>query len=154
MLAPKESLSDQEREKAESYSSYVELFKNKDDSDFATSSRIADARGTLLEFSQFRHFEFDTLRRAKYSTAMLLYHLHHENAPGMVPICTGCDQQIQEIRWHKVKKAAEKRRLTKFAPIRAPEPEWVREELCACCYTKQSQVDEFIPIPVTVKSSY
>jgi hypothetical protein len=154
MLAPKESLSDQEREKAESYRSYVQLFESKDDPDFAASSRIADARGTLLEFSQFRHFEFDTLRRAKYSTAMLLYHLHHEDAPGMVPICTGCDQEIQEIRWHKVKKVAEKRRLTKFAPIRAPEPVWVREELCVCCYPKHSKVDEFIPIPVTVKSSY
>lgn len=155
MLAPKESsLSDQELKKASSYRSYVELFQNKDASDFCTSSRIADARGTLLEFSQFRHFEFDTLRRAKYSTAMLLYHLHHEDAPGMVPICTGCDQEIQEIRWHKVKKVAEKRRLTKFAPIRPPEPKWVREELCACCYPKHSNVDEFIPIPVTVKSSY
>jgi hypothetical protein len=154
MLAPKESLSDQECEKAKSYRSYVEVFQNEDDSDFATSSRIADARGTLLEFSQFRHFEFDTLRRAKYSTAMLLYHLHHEDALGMVPICTGCDQEIQQIRWHKVKKVAEKRRLTKFAPIRAPEPEWVREELCACCYPKHSKVDEFIPIPVTVKSSH
>lgn len=154
MLTPKESLSDQEHEKAVSYRSYVGLFQNQDDSDFTTSSRIADARGTLLEFSQFRHFEFDTLRRAKYSTAMLLYHLHHEDAPGMVPICTGCDQEIQETRWHKVKKVAEKRRITKFAPIRAPEPEWVREELCVSCYPKQSKVDEFIPIPVTVKSSY
>jgi hypothetical protein len=158
-LAPKPGMSDLEREKLDFYQSYVGPFSLAMESDYSVSSHIADARHALLEFSQYRHFEFDTLRRAKYSTAMLLYHLHHDDAPGMVPICTCCDQEIQEVRWHKVKKVGERRRCSQLTtsasapqqPIQPKRPEWERQELCSCCHSKHARASEFIPIPVSMK---
>ena len=151
-LSLKHEMTADELQKASCYRSYAESFSRSSHSEFAASSRIADARHTLLEFSQFRHFEFDTLRRAKYSTAMLLYHLHNDDAPGLVPICTSCQQEIHEVRWHKVKKVAEKKRATKFAPIKAHDPEFKAEELCSCCHSKHPDGDDFIPIAVSMKS--
>jgi hypothetical protein len=154
-LSAKTSMSDDEREKLEDFQTYVDSFDAGSDAQFSFSSPIADARCALLEFLQFRHLEFDTLRRAKYSTAMLLYHLKHENASGVVPVCTTCERDIHEVRWHKVKKVAEKRRVTKNLAFtkstKHPESEFILEELCACCHSQRSQQDEFIPIPVSLK---
>jgi hypothetical protein len=151
-LLPKKIMSDVEQTKLSGFQSYVDSFDFGINSNSSLSSPITDARHALLEFSQYRHFEFNTLRRAKYSTAMLLYHLQHPDAPGVVPVCTTCDQPIEELRWHKVKKVSEKRRVTKYMKPTTPfDHAFIREELCGCCHAKHSEKDEFIPIPVALK---
>lgn len=154
-LAPKSTISGAEQEKLEAFKTYAGSFEaESSNTESALPCPIADARSALLEFSQYRHLEFDTLRRAKYSTAMLLYHIKHENAPGVVPVCTSCDRDIEEVRWHKVKKVAEKRRVTKnlaFSKTKPTDPEFIHEELCGCCHAQHSQRQQFIPIPVSLK---
>lgn len=150
-LFPKASMSEAEQAKLKTFEAYASEFEHSKNSLVSMSSPISDERHALLEFSQYRHLEFDTLRRAKYSTAMLLYHLKNSNAPGVVPYCSSCNSAIQEVRWHKVKKAAAKRRATKFAKAAPPEPAFEDQELCGRCHTSHSNKDEFIPIPVSLK---
>jgi len=150
-LEPKDNMSEVEQKKALVFQAYVDEFDAVEYTPSTLSSPITNARHAFLEFSQFRHFEFDTLRRAKYSTAMLLYHLNNKSAAGVVPVCNSCDRQISEVRWHKVKKASEKRRVTKKPSNRPIEPSFVKEELCGSCHQAHSSKDEYIPIPVSLK---
>ena len=66
----------------------------------------------LLEFLQQRNLEFNTLRKAKHSTAVILYYLHNKNAPGLIPVCSCCKKDIRHLRWHRIKRptAAQRRR--------------------------------------------
>jgi len=64
------------------------------------SQPFVDSRHTFLEMCQFRHFQFDTLRRAKYSSMMLLYYLHNPNAKHLRPQCQCCHHVMTELRWH------------------------------------------------------
>lgn len=140
--------SDLEQEKQKDYDAYIASFEKKQkqygqqDSPII-KSRIADARHGLLEFSQYRNFEFDTLRRAKYSTAMLLYHLHNADGPGLVPSCTSCGvTMIQNVRWHKISK-----------PVRLGKVPAERQELCSTCFSKvpKQNSKDFIPLPISYK---
>ena len=70
------------------------------DPDAVFSSPFVDTRHTLLEMCQFRHYQFDTLRRAKHSSLMLLYHLHNPHARFLRPKCKMCLEQIVDVRWH------------------------------------------------------
>ncbi|OQS01531.1 histone acetyltransferase [Achlya hypogyna] len=45
--------------------------------DLEFSCPFLDSRSVLLKNCEERHYQFDTLRRAKYSTMMLLYHMRH-----------------------------------------------------------------------------
>lgn len=152
-LTPKAKMSDMEQEKLRIFSSYADSFDSALVCQSSLSSPLVDARCALLEFSQFRNLEFNTLRRAKYSTAMLLYHLHHRNAPGVIPVCTTCEHTIESVRWHKVRKLTERRRVTKnmFKPTKPLEPIFVPEELCVCCHSQHPRKEDFIPIPVSLK---
>ena len=47
------------------------------DPDPTSQSPMNDSRHTFLEMCQYRHYQFDTLRRAKHSSMMVLYHLQH-----------------------------------------------------------------------------
>lgn len=49
---------------------------------------------------QYRHYQFDTLRRAKHSSLMLLYHLHFPNAVNTRPLCSMCNGCMRDVRWH------------------------------------------------------
>jgi hypothetical protein len=145
-LRPSLSPTEQEQSKLEDYDSYIASFvalqkKERSPNSPTIKSRIADARHALLEFSQFRNFEFDTLRRAKYSTAMLLYHLHHATAPGMVPLCTSCGESVEDVRWHKIVKCTTGR-------LAVP-PQ--HEELCSSCFAKHPKQKSFVPLPVSFK---
>lgn len=64
------------------------------------SFSLTDMRHSFLEFCQFKHYQFDTLRRAKYSSMMLLYHLHNPNADNTKPKCIQCKNVLREIRYH------------------------------------------------------
>jgi hypothetical protein len=47
------------------------------DRDAGATSRIADERGHFLQFCMENHLQFDTLRRAKHSTSLVLHMLHN-----------------------------------------------------------------------------
>jgi len=165
-LIPKEKMSDKEKAKEREFKAYIApLMKSSVSDCVLPASRIADARHALLEFSQYRNLEFDTLRRAKYSTSVLLYHLHHDDAPGLIPTCSSCSETIQDVRWHRIRRVEERHhhgrvpptlRAAKMAQIAVPaevaEACHKGEELCACCYEKRSTKEEFIPLPVSFKS--
>lgn len=164
-LAPSTEMSAAEYEKLRAYKSYASSFQLDDSSAKTPSlSSLADARSALLELCQYRSLEFNTLRRAKYSTSMLLYHLHHSNAPGAVPICSQCNSSVGSVRWHKVQKIDELYRPPKRSRLAAkttvdsstnnsPTTTKPREELCTPCLEKSTSKDDFIPIPMTTKST-
>lgn len=70
------------------------------DPDPAHSRALVDSRHTFLEMCQFRHYQFDTLRRAKHSSAMVLYHLHRPQAHSLNPFCSRCSEAIRSVRFH------------------------------------------------------
>jgi len=70
------------------------------DPDDIIRSPFSDSRQTFLEMSQYRHFQFDSLRRAKHSSAILIYHLLNPHARHVRPICSECGGTIREVRWH------------------------------------------------------
>jgi len=70
------------------------------DPDEELISPFVDCRHTFLEMCQFRHYEFNTLRRAKHSSLMLLYHLHNPDADNTRPTCCECKGIITDLRWH------------------------------------------------------
>ena len=165
-LVPKSNMSPEEASKEREFQVYIAPYmsSNVEDKTLAPS-RIADARHAFLEFSQYRNLEFDTLRRAKYSTSILLYHLHHDEAPGLIPTCSSCEETIQEIRWHRIRRVEERHHTGRVPPtLRAArlaqigvDPDSAEalhkgEELCAACYDKRSAKQEFIPLPVSLKA--
>jgi hypothetical protein len=151
-LVPKAKMSNAEQEKVDTFASYTDIFEISG-APPTMSSRIADARHALIEFSQFRNLEFDTLRRAKYSTATLLYHLHHNDAPGMVPTCSSCHNEIKDVRWHKVNKLVERRRdrLPPSSRKQTMPLSSGAEELCSDCHSNHPLGDEFIPLQVSFR---
>jgi len=60
---------------------------------------LVDGRHTLLEVSMFRRLQFDSLRRAKYATAVLLNHLHFPQCKLSTP-CSMCGAGLAGLRWH------------------------------------------------------
>lgn len=165
-LVPKGNMSVDELSKENEFKNYIAPFVNSNAPDYSLApSRIADARHALLEFSQYRNLEFDTLRRAKYSTSVLLYHLHHDDAPGLIPTCSSCLETIQEIRWHRIRRVEERHHTGRVPPtLRAAKMAQIGvnpdvaeachrgEELCASCYETRVTKEEFIPLPVSFKA--
>mgnify|MGYP001809453289 CR=1 FL=1 len=60
------------------------------DAGLRLSCPLLDSRHTFLEMCQFWHYQFDSLRRAKHSTVMLLYHLHVPRAESLGISCAAC----------------------------------------------------------------
>ena len=142
---------------------------------------LADARYALLELLQQRNLEFNTLRKAKHSTAVILYYLHNKNAPGLIPVCSSCKQDICHLRWHRIKKpsSGQRRRSLSFGrpvvatsvpgvtsvalpPAPAPAPasgsgldETGKEDtdLCQSCYAGSKSKNDYIPVRITFERS-
>ena len=70
------------------------------DPDPTSQSPMNDSRHTFLEMCQYRHYQFDTLRRAKHSSMMVLYYLQHPYAKCIRPLCSECGNAIVDVRWH------------------------------------------------------
>ena len=70
------------------------------DPDDLIDAALLNCRHTFLEMCQYRHYEFNTLRRAKHSSMMLCYYLHHPKAPHLSIRCSTCKDQIKGVRWH------------------------------------------------------
>lgn len=70
------------------------------DPDPLTDNPLVDSRHTFLEMSQFRHMQFDTLRRAKHSSLSLVHHQLHRCDKRCGPVCSHCGERIRNLRWH------------------------------------------------------
>ncbi|KAF7147333.1 hypothetical protein RHSIM_Rhsim03G0000100 [Rhododendron simsii] len=57
------------------------------DKDEILESEFFDTRQAFLSLCQGNHYQYDTLRRAKHSSMMVLYHLHNPTAPAFVTTC-------------------------------------------------------------------
>ncbi len=58
-----------------------------------------DTRDAFLNFARDKHYEFSSLRRARFSTMALLYELHTSTTDKFTYNCNTCRQQC-EIRYH------------------------------------------------------
>ncbi|KAL2482167.1 Histone acetyltransferase HAC12 [Forsythia ovata] len=64
------------------------------DKDEILESEFFDTRQAFLSLCQGNHYQYDTLRRAKHSSMMVLYHLHNPTAPAFVITCNVCHLDI------------------------------------------------------------
>lgn len=65
------------------------------DQDGILESEFFKSRQAFLSFCQGNRYQYDTLRRAKYSSMMVLYYLHNPTAPAFVPTCSNCTLYIE-----------------------------------------------------------
>jgi len=65
------------------------------DKDEIMESEFFDTRQAFLSLCQGNHYQYDTLRRAKHSSMMVLYHLHNPTAPAFVVTCNMCSHDIE-----------------------------------------------------------
>ncbi|KAL5554750.1 hypothetical protein UlMin_042151 [Ulmus minor] len=65
------------------------------DKDEILESEFFDTRQAFLSLCQGNHYQYDTLRRAKHSSMMVLYHLHNPTAPAFVNTCNVCFLDIE-----------------------------------------------------------
>jgi len=68
---------------------------NTTDADPANECEIFDTRQTFLSLCQGNHYQFDTFRRAKHSSMMVLYHLHNPSAPAFTSSCNVCSRELE-----------------------------------------------------------
>lgn len=54
-----------------------------------------DSRQSFLGLCQGNHYQFDTLRRAKHSSMMVLYHVHNPEEPAWVSTCNACHGEME-----------------------------------------------------------
>jgi len=69
------------------------------DPDPHMSCELMDGRDNLLTMARDKHYEFSSLRRAKFSSIALLYELHNQGKESFVYTCNTCEAQV-ETRWH------------------------------------------------------
>ena len=69
------------------------------DPDQLISCDLMDGRDAFLTMSRERHWEFSSLRRAKYSTMAMLYELHNQTSDRFVYTCNHCRMHV-ETRYH------------------------------------------------------
>ncbi|CAF3683323.1 unnamed protein product [Rotaria sp. Silwood1] len=69
------------------------------DTDALIQCDLMDTRDAFLNFARDKHYEFSSLRRAKFSTMALLYELHTSTTDKFTYNCNACRQQC-EIRYH------------------------------------------------------
>ena len=67
------------------------------DPDPCMSCDLMDGRDAFLTVARDKHWEFSSLRRAKYSTMCMLFDLHNQ---GQDYSCNLCSKQHVETRYH------------------------------------------------------
>jgi hypothetical protein len=58
-------------------------------------SEFFETRQAFLSLCQGNHYQFDSARRAKHSSMMVLYHLHNPSAPAFASACNVCHAEIE-----------------------------------------------------------
>lgn len=74
---------------------YVEPLPDTRDPDGDIENEFFETRLQFLQLCQGNHFQFDSLRRAKYSSMMVLYHLHNPSEPALAFTCNICRRTIE-----------------------------------------------------------
>lgn len=69
--------------------------KDTADVDHCMECEIFDTRQSFLSLCQGNHYQFDTFRRAKHSSMMVLYHLHNPSAPAFTSSCNLCNRELE-----------------------------------------------------------
>jgi E1A/CREB-binding protein len=54
-----------------------------------------DTRNQFLSLCQGNHYQFDTARRARHSSMMVLYHLHNPSEPAFTSNCSVCQTELK-----------------------------------------------------------
>lgn len=65
-----------------------------EDGDDTQENEHFETRLAFLNLCQGNHYQFDQLRRAKYTSLMTLYHLHNPDAPKFSIVCEKCSVTI------------------------------------------------------------
>jgi len=77
------------------------LVKVIDDDEEEMDCEFLNNRQLFLNLCQGNHYQFDSLRRAKHTSMMVLWHLHNRDAPKFVQQCAICSREIlQGKRYH------------------------------------------------------
>lgn len=71
------------------------------DPDPLMSCDLMDGRDAFLTLAREKHYEFSSLRRAKFSTMAMLVELHNQGQDRFVYTCNLCRRHI-ETRYHCV----------------------------------------------------
>lgn len=69
------------------------------DPDPLMNNELLDGRDPFLTMAREKHLEFSSLRRAKFSTATLLYELHLQAKDNFIYTCNSCRASV-ETRYH------------------------------------------------------
>ena len=96
------------------------------DPDEEMECEIFDTRESFLSLCQGAHYQFDTLRRAKHSSMMVLYHLHNPTAPSFVCTCNVCQENIEQGRGYRCNTCSD-------------------FDICERCYQAKGHQHEVIP---------
>jgi E1A/CREB-binding protein len=65
------------------------------ESDGDIECEIFNTRQQFLSLCQGNHYQFDTTRRTRHSSMMVLYHLHNPSAPAFAGTCNVCSAEIE-----------------------------------------------------------
>jgi hypothetical protein len=72
-----------------------------DDDNEDMDCEFLNSRQAFLNLCQVNHYQNDTLRRAKHTSMMVLWHLHNRDAPKFVQQCWCCSREILSgFRYH------------------------------------------------------
>lgn len=72
----------------------IVLRDDTEDGDDTQENEHFETRLAYLNLCQGNHYQFDQLRRAKYTSMMTLYHLHNPDAPKFSIVCDRCSVTI------------------------------------------------------------
>jgi E1A/CREB-binding protein len=89
-----QNMEEQKTETANDESSAVRAAKVIDDDKEDIDSDIINSRQAFLNLCRVNYYQFDQLRRAKYSSMMILWHLHNRDAPKFVQQCSLCKSDL------------------------------------------------------------
>ncbi|KAM0736679.1 CREB-binding protein [Formica fusca] len=70
-----------------------------EDPDPVINCDLMDGRDAFLRMARERHYEFSSLRRAKFSSMSMLYELHNQGQDKFVYTCNNCKSHV-ETRYH------------------------------------------------------
>ncbi|XP_077560859.1 CREB-binding protein-like [Haemaphysalis longicornis] len=68
---------------------------NINDPDRLMPCGLMEGRDSFLTFAREKHYEFSSLRRAKYSSMALLYELHNQRLSRFTYTCIGCKSHVE-----------------------------------------------------------